>query len=245
MLITPARPVCYVVFFFRPGLTRTSALRARLISVSLHSRTQIPPTFLTSGTANVLAAMCRCSVMSATRSLVAACRVEYCFLTTQVYITLVPTIQVSQREKGTFVGGGFLCCHNEGPKTLPVPLTYPDLICAKLYFSRAYQGCWTQGSRQLMTTNMEQNPWRLFDNSLFELKIRAPTRELRERAEAEKRRVRFEFRKSGNVNTFALEHGLQDCDLKALEEWVALYAQACPRSVEYLWQVCHSRFLSA
>jgi hypothetical protein len=74
-----------------------------------------------------------------------------------------------------------------------------------------------------MTTNAEQHPWPLFDNSLFEMKIRAPTRELRERAEAEKRRVQFEFRKSGNVNTFALEHGLQDCDLQVLEQWAALY----------------------
>jgi hypothetical protein len=74
-----------------------------------------------------------------------------------------------------------------------------------------------------MTKDAEQYPWQSFDSSLFELKIRAPIRELRERAEAEKRRVRFEFRKSGNVNDFALEYGLQDCDLQVLEEWAALY----------------------
>jgi hypothetical protein len=74
-----------------------------------------------------------------------------------------------------------------------------------------------------MTTNAEQYPWPSFNNSLFELKIRAPIRDLRKRAEAEKRRVQFEFRKSGNLNAFALEYTLQDCDLKILEEWAALY----------------------
>jgi hypothetical protein len=74
-----------------------------------------------------------------------------------------------------------------------------------------------------MTTNTEQNPWQLFNNSLFELKIRAPTRELRARAEAEKRRIRFDFQKSGNLNVFALEYRLQDCDLRILEEWALLY----------------------
>jgi hypothetical protein len=87
-----------------------------------------------------------------------------------------------------------------------------------------------------MTTNAEQYPWQSFDNSLFELKIRAPIRELRERAEAEKRRVRFEFRKSGNVNDFALEYGLQDCDLQVLEEWAALY----DRLAREVWSI-HGR----
>jgi len=90
-----------------------------------------------------------------------------------------------------------------------------------------------------MTTNAEQYPWQSFDNPLFELKIRAPIRELRERADAEKRRVRFEFRKSGNVNEFALEHGLQDCDLQALEEWAALY----DRLAREVWSI-HGRVVT-
>jgi len=71
--------------------------------------------------------------------------------------------------------------------------------------------------------NSEQYPWEFFDNSLFVLKIRAPGRRLREKAEAEKRRVQYEFRKSGNVNAFALEYGSQDCDLQVLAESAALY----------------------
>jgi hypothetical protein len=71
--------------------------------------------------------------------------------------------------------------------------------------------------------NFEQNLWPLFDSSLFGLKIRAPIRELRAKAEAEKRRIQFEFRKSGNLNVFALEYSLQDADLQILKQWAALY----------------------
>ena len=71
--------------------------------------------------------------------------------------------------------------------------------------------------------NTEPDPWRRFNNSLFQLKIRQATRLLREKADAGKRRVGYDFRKSRNVNQFALEYCLQDCDLQILREWAALY----------------------
>jgi hypothetical protein len=63
-------------------------------------------------------------------------------------------------------------------------------------------------------------PWKRFDQSLFELKLRVPARRMHEKTESRRRQVQFELRKAGRDKGVGFFVALADSDLEVLREFL-------------------------